>query len=382
MIRINFFGDFKIKDISKLRFGDNLLALLEESDVNLLNFEAPIYVEGAEAITKSGPNLFQDRAAPEFLQKKGFNVFSLANNHALDYGKKAALETIKSFDKSITLGCGKWNEAFRVKTLMIKGVKIGFLALTQHEFGTFDDEFYDKDKIGTASLSHPIVDELIVEAKQANDFLFVIPHAGMEHCPQPFPQLVTLYRHFINMGASGVIASHPHVPQPWEIYKGCPIFYCLGNFCFDHYTVDNKEIEFLDNSLVARIMISDRFEVKIESHQLCYDYKSAIVELCDEDKTFSSYMKRISSDFHDHDKYKAIIDNYANNMVNSYIYSFSENGFFRFDVKRYVRLLLSYFYRLLPWLQRRQQDSSHLLNDFQCEIHQWTIRHLLKNNRL
>ena len=358
MIRINFFGDFRICDASRLRFSEELQVLINAGDVNLLNFEAPIYVEGAEKISKSGPNLYQDRKAPKVLQDFGFNVISLANNHSLDYGEDAAIETISSFDKAITLGCGKWNDAFQVKVLEIKGKKIGFL--------------------GTASMSHPVVDELILESKGKVDYLFIIPHAGIEFCSQPLPQLVTLSRHFINMGADGVIGGHPHVPQPWEIYKGCPIIYSLGNFCFELASATGNEPDNWYNSLVASFTIKDG-AMSVDFHGAYFDHKAHLVNLCDGDKNHVAYMEKVCADFQDKNKYKSIINNHANSMVASYDYSFSENGFFRFGFTRYMRLLMSYCYRKLPGKQERQFDSSHLLNDFQCEVHRWTIWHLLRN---
>lgn len=377
MIRVNFFGDFRICDAPRLRLGEELQALINAGDVNLLNFEAPIYVEGAEKITKSGPNLYQDRKAPKVLQDFGFNVISLANNHTLDYGEDAAIETISSFDKAITLGCGKWNDAFQVKVLDLKGKKIGFLAVTQHEFGALSDQFYDEDSLGTASMSHPVVDELILESKGKVDYLFIIPHAGMEHCSQPLPQLVTLYRHFINMGADGVIGGHPHVPQPWEIYKGCPIIYSLGNFCFELASATGNEPDNWYNSLVASLTIKDG-AMSVDFHGAYFDPKAHLVNLCD-DENYVAYMEKLCADFQDKNKYKSIINNHAKSMVASYDYSFSENGFFKFGLTRYLRLLMSYCYRTLPGKQKRQFDSSHLLNDFQCEVHRWTIWHLLRN---
>ena len=381
MIKINFFGDFRVRDVSCLRFGNELQALLNSSDINMLNFEAPVFVEGAEKILKSGPNLYQDQNAPKFLQDHGFNVISLANNHTLDYGEISAIQTIKSFTNAMTLGCGKWNDAFQVRVLDIKGIKIGFLAITQHEFGAFGEQFYDEDNVGTASMSHPVIDELIVDSKEKVDYLFVIPHAGMEYCLQPLPQLVTLYRHFINLGASGVIGGHPHVPQPWEIYKGNPIFYSLGNFCFDLSFPNGQVPDHWYYGLIATLII-DGGSVDVKFHGTYYDTNTNVVNLCDEDKDFDVLMKAVSTDFCDEEKYKSIISTHARNMVASYDYSLSESGFFRFGVKQYIRLLLSFFYRKLPGLKKRQFDSSHLLNDFQCEAHRWTIQHLLKNNSL
>ena len=72
-----------------------------------------------------------------------------------------------------------------------------------------------------------------MEAKKQVDYLFILPHDGIEYIDVPTPEIIARYRDFIDYGADGVIAAHPHCPQGWEEYKGKPIFYSLGNFLFN-----------------------------------------------------------------------------------------------------------------------------------------------------
>jgi poly-gamma-glutamate synthesis protein (capsule biosynthesis protein) len=44
-----------------------------------------------------------------------------------------------------------------------------------------------------------------------------------------------LFRYFVDIGASAVIAHHTHVISGYEVYRNAPIFYGLGNFCFDDW---------------------------------------------------------------------------------------------------------------------------------------------------
>jgi poly-gamma-glutamate synthesis protein (capsule biosynthesis protein) len=39
----------------------------------------------------------------------------------------------------------------------------------------------------------------------------------------------------VDAGADIIVGHHPHVIQNYEVYKGKPIFYSLGNFIFDQY---------------------------------------------------------------------------------------------------------------------------------------------------
>ena len=233
MVQINFVGDFKCDNVANLKFDDSLKNCLSSSNLNVINFEAPIRTNKSGPIKKSGPHLFNDVLSPSILMKAGFGLFSLANNHVNDYGEDGIKETINSFPQKATCGAGTWSQAYRPIIKNIGGYKIGFISVSHHEFGVLYDEAYNLNEYGCAWMLHPAVDEIIIETKKEVDYLFILPHCGMEHEFFPMPEVKTLYRHWIRMGADGIMASHPHTPQPWEIYEGKPIVYSMGNFCFD-----------------------------------------------------------------------------------------------------------------------------------------------------
>ena len=53
-------------------------------------------------------------------------------------------------------------------------------------------------------------------------------------------------RRCVEAGASAVIGSGTHQVQGIEIYRGCPIFYCLGNFFFENDTVQKLPADFME----------------------------------------------------------------------------------------------------------------------------------------
>lgn len=61
----------------------------------------------------------------------------------------------------------------------------------------------------------------------------MIVHGGVEHHQYPTKRMVQTYRFFVDAGADAVINHHQHCPCGYEIYNGKPIYYGLGNFCFD-----------------------------------------------------------------------------------------------------------------------------------------------------
>ena len=71
-------------------------------------------------------------------------------------------------------------------------------------------------------------------AKEDNDLVIVIVHGGREHYQLPTPKQRERFRFYADAGADFVVGHHTHCYSGYEIYKGKPIFYSLGNFIFDY----------------------------------------------------------------------------------------------------------------------------------------------------
>lgn len=63
-------------------------------------------------------------------------------------------------------------------------------------------------------------------------------HEARQRLELPAPFLQPFARACIDAGADAFFAAGPHVLRGMEIYKGKPIFYCLGNFFFQHETIE------------------------------------------------------------------------------------------------------------------------------------------------
>ena len=231
ILRLFFVGDFYSKNVERINFSSDLERIIDTSNIVFCNFEAPIKTDNIAA-QKVGPSLFQSVNAPEFLEKKGFNVIGLANNHIADFGQKGILKTMESFQHSLLLGVGTFDQAYSLKKVEIEGTTIGFLAFSHYEFGILDNRV-DNKTLGSAWINHPCIDDLIRESVKKVDILILIAHAGVEDIDLPLPEWRERYKTFIHLGVDAVIGMHPHVPQGWELIDGKPIFYSLGNFLFD-----------------------------------------------------------------------------------------------------------------------------------------------------
>lgn len=207
---------------------------LRESDILFGNLETVISNRGEKV--GSIYSFRSDIESIEGLKYAGFNVVSLANNHALDY-QRVALEDTMSLLKENNIdyvGAGYTaKEAFSVKIKEIKGTKIGFLAYTN--LGSIYWRAGEKST-GLAWISKkefPYLKENIIKAKEKVDILIVSLHAGAEYTPLPNSFQEEFAYLVIDAGADLVLGHHPHVIQPLEKYQDGWIIYSLGNFVFD-----------------------------------------------------------------------------------------------------------------------------------------------------
>lgn len=232
-VRLFLAGDFCSKpSTSIINVAIELKELIQSCDIKVVNFEVPLKPEGVVFPEQKRERFFQNNDVPSFLKGLGFNMFSLANNHAFDWGEDGFKKTKISLGNS-TFGAGTYDEAYRVKVKEVNGIKIGFMGVCFAAYtGVFDD-ISKQDGLGCAYINDLRVNHAIIEAKQSLDYLFILPHDGIEYIDVPLPETMARYRDFIDYGADGVFGSHPHCPQGWETYKGKPIFYSLGNFLFN-----------------------------------------------------------------------------------------------------------------------------------------------------
>ena len=232
-IRLFFAGDFCSKpSTSKITISEDLRSLIQSCDWKVVNFEVPLKPYNVLLPVQKRDRFFQHDDTPVFLRELGFNLFQLANNHTFDWGEEGFKKT-KAVLGDASFGAGSYEEAYKIKIVENNGFKIGFMSLSFAAYtGVFDDVTNHKG-LGCAYINDLRVNHDIIRAKKQVDYLFVLPHDGIEYIDIPMPETIARYRDFIDYGADGVIGTHPHCPQGWEVYKDKPIFYSLGNFLFN-----------------------------------------------------------------------------------------------------------------------------------------------------
>ena len=89
----------------------------------------------------------------------------------------------------------------------------------------------------------------IRDLRKQVDRVVVHFHWGIPYQRDPLPEDRAKARLAVDCGADVVVGHHPHIIQPMEVYRGCPIFYSVGNFTFGS-----------GNSMAEGIMVGFRFE--------------------------------------------------------------------------------------------------------------------------
>jgi poly-gamma-glutamate synthesis protein (capsule biosynthesis protein) len=272
MVNENGKGDFRF---IFMKISDHL----READILFGNLESVISDLEGEKVEKTGV-IVHFKAEPEAikgLEYAGFDIISVANNHALDYGREVfedSLTRLTETDIEYVGGGFDYEEAFSVKTMQVQETEIGFLAYTYPRY----DGYYvpwkpTQDESGVAVIEEKDAEKIkkdVAGAKEGVDILIVSFHAGKEYSTEPSPFQTFYSKLFIDAGADLVIGHQSHVSQPVEEYKHGWIAYGLGNFVFDQdwseqtmvgtlleVKIDEKEIK---EVVPRQIQISDEFQ--------------------------------------------------------------------------------------------------------------------------
>jgi poly-gamma-glutamate capsule biosynthesis protein CapA/YwtB (metallophosphatase superfamily) len=220
--------------------------ILRDADIAVGNLECAIATTGIPA-----RKAFTFRAPPQAvsaLAGAGFDVLSLANNHSLDYGAAALVQTTGSLDLADIhhVGAGLNEEiAYHPQLLTVKGVRLAFLAYVDAPpEGRFNKTLWAARGIkpGVAWADPERIRADVSAAKLDADVVIVLLHSGTEGSRTPNRIQRAAAHAAIDAGAALVIGSHPHVLQGVEYYGKGVIAYSLGNFVFDGFRNNDSAI--------------------------------------------------------------------------------------------------------------------------------------------
>ncbi len=204
--------------------------ILSGADIAAGNLESPLTLR--PHISSNPYRLEADPASARLLRQAGFDVMSIANNHAGDAGRASIVDSIMALEASEIIAVGGGLDAASAhepQVVETEGISIGFLA-------------YDQSRAGTpASASAPGIShwhsedspEAIGDLAASVDVVVVSLHGGTEYSLVADRYLSEVAAAAVEAGASIVWGHGPHIVQPVETIGRALVATSLGNFVFD-----------------------------------------------------------------------------------------------------------------------------------------------------
>ena len=211
----------------------DLEPILSSADITIGNLEGVLLNEGGTAKTCRDPKVCYVFRSPQHyvqnLVNAGFDIMSLANNHAGDFGEIGRKNSVKALEEAGLSHAGLTTKPYTI--VEKEGVRYGFTAFAPNGGCMNLNDIEGARKIVT------LLDSL-------TDIVIVSFHGGAEgpehqHVPRKNEIFhgenrgnVYAFAHsLIDEGADIIFGHGPHVTRAIEVYKDRFIAYSLGNFC-------------------------------------------------------------------------------------------------------------------------------------------------------
>lgn len=268
---LGFVGDLLVDRPTPPEVFAEVRDLLGAPQILFGNLESPYTDEPDPAVTS-----FVVLCAPahnlDVFAPAGFHVLSLANNHIVDAGPRAMLDTRSRLRAQGVQTCGagtNLSDARRPAIVERDGLRVGFLAYASifphgyearsnmaglaplrayNHYHSWPTECHAPGYLPTIETlpdptDHRHLIEDIQQLRPQVDLVVASFHWG-DHL-RPFvvtDHEIRTARLCIDRGADLVLGHHHHTLRGIEWYGGKPIFYGLGHFVFDHRLVITEEL--------------------------------------------------------------------------------------------------------------------------------------------
>jgi poly-gamma-glutamate capsule biosynthesis protein CapA/YwtB (metallophosphatase superfamily) len=220
-----------LPDDDGVSFLADVAPILSAADITFGNLEG-VLIDGGEPGKKcSNPNACYLFRSPtryaEHYRNAGFDVLSLANNHARDFGEEGRTSSMNAIAAAGMRHSGRVDD---FASFEHGGLRIAVLA-------------YAVTKNSNMLLDYELAFTTVADFAKTHDIVVVSFHGGAEgadvtHVPfadeeyygEPRGDVVWFARGVVDAGADLVIGHGPHVVRGMERYKDRLIAYSLGNF--------------------------------------------------------------------------------------------------------------------------------------------------------
>ena len=249
-------------------FAEEVVAAAREADLFVLNLECAISDRGEPWPDPLKPFFF--RAPPvavEALRHLGVTCVTLANNHALDFGTVALVDTCRHLaDAGIAwVGAGVDQPAARAPAIFERSdVRVGIVGVTDHPSDYAAG--VDHPGVSHARLRHRIPDWLLDTVRHVDaEIVLVTPHWGPNMVAEPVPHVRSAAAALLDAGATMIAGHSAHV------FHGVAdrVLYDLGDFIDDYARDPDLHNEL---GLLWLVTFDACVPIRVEAVPLALDY--------------------------------------------------------------------------------------------------------------
>lgn len=251
---------------------------IDKSDLAIVNLEVTLGGKPYSGYpTFSTPDSYKDA-----LVNCGFDVFTLANNHILDRGRRGMERTLDLVSDCPNAGAYK-DSADRANRypliLELQGLRIALFNVTYGCNGFFPVKPNMVNFIDTVQIA---ADMRSLEGKNI-DMKIMSIHWGDEYVTKAIPKQREMARWLAEQGFDLIIGGHPHVVEDAEYLRATrvrdnkevevevPVLYSLGNL------ISNQRRLNTNGGIMVRIDIRrDNAAIQNVSYLPCYVHKGTI----------------------------------------------------------------------------------------------------------
>ena len=206
----------------------------------------------------------------------GFNLVSLANNHTMDRGEKAIINSCEYWKTKDVLTAGSYcssEEANEIKIKEKNGIKYTLLAYT---YGTNGISVPSGKEYLVNLYSDEKAKNDIEKVRDKVDLLIVSMHWGTEYRSEPTEEQKRQANYLSSLGVDIIIGTHPHVIEPITYINDTLVIYSLGNFISAQSTNNdyNTMVELMTSVDVIKEEKDGQATIKLDNlnNELLYNY--------------------------------------------------------------------------------------------------------------
>ncbi len=232
---------------------------LESADIAFGNLEGVLADKGEPGKKCSNPSACYRFRSPvryaRHFTDAGFDVLSLANNHARDFGEEGRTTTMQTLSEAGILHSGRVGTS---ASLEHNGMRIALIAYAVTKNSNMMlDYLYAERTIAELAANHDIVIVSFHGGAEGTGYTSVT-FAEEEYFGEPRGDVVRFARLAVDAGADLVLGHGPHVVRAMERYNDRLIAYSLGNFA-THFGISIDGIKGVAPILLVRLDRDGRF---------------------------------------------------------------------------------------------------------------------------